>query len=322
MAESTINNKIDAYAQFEKWLSEQPYWLQDAAYRIYHNMPIDDMQISKYADLCVSQVKKERSEYSCLAKNESKQENNCSKMAVCKLFDIKGVNALAPDAELEFSENGITVIYGLNGAGKSGFMRIFKLLSGSPYEEAIQPNVFKKGQAENPSCKVLISEEGSPREVYCNLASGKKDSPLVNCDVFDTRISNSYITKTNNVSYQPFVFTVLSELSDVADRINKHIIEREKTIPDYVLTIPEEFSDREDLTWIKNLNADSLFPVQYKSWSDQQQKDFEEIPKKLDTENVTGKISLNNTLLGNIKPVADNLIRFNNAIKSPELAQT
>ena len=48
MAESTKKNDIDAYTQFEQWLGEQPCWLQDAAYRIYHGQPIDQEQIEVY----------------------------------------------------------------------------------------------------------------------------------------------------------------------------------------------------------------------------------------------------------------------------------
>ena len=62
MAESIRNNNIDAYTQFEKWLEEQPYWLQDAVYRIYHGLSIDDTQISKYADMCIAQAKKEKTD--------------------------------------------------------------------------------------------------------------------------------------------------------------------------------------------------------------------------------------------------------------------
>ena len=49
----------EAYAQFGKWLIEQPYWLQDAAWRIYSGKEIDDAQIKLYAEMCVAQAKGE-----------------------------------------------------------------------------------------------------------------------------------------------------------------------------------------------------------------------------------------------------------------------
>ena len=36
MAEIENKAYAEAYAQFESWLGAQPYWLQDAAWRIYH----------------------------------------------------------------------------------------------------------------------------------------------------------------------------------------------------------------------------------------------------------------------------------------------
>ncbi len=45
-------------------------------------------------------------------------------------------------------------------------MRIFKQLSCSPFEEAIQPNVFKKDISTKLSCKFLISEDGIEREIF------------------------------------------------------------------------------------------------------------------------------------------------------------
>src|SRR5690349_18535109 len=42
------------------------------------------------------------------------------------LRDFKDVNRIAPGQQLKFSPNGITVIYGGNGSGKSGYARVMK----------------------------------------------------------------------------------------------------------------------------------------------------------------------------------------------------
>ena len=38
----------------------------------------------------------------------------------------KGVNALLPESEINFAMSGLTVVYGKNGSGKSGFSRIVR----------------------------------------------------------------------------------------------------------------------------------------------------------------------------------------------------
>lgn len=307
MNKVVLPTNTDAYLGFEQWLLEQPYWLQDAAWHIYHGVAIDEAKISEYVDMCVAQGKKEKTNYKRLDKNESRKAPESSKMSVLKLSNIVGVNALATDASLDFSENGVTVIYGLNGAGKSGFMRIFKELSGNPYEEPIQPNVFKKVSDTKPSCVFTIAENGTQREIQCDLSNKAARSLLSTCDVFDTRISNAYITSTNNVSYQPFVFTVLSELSNIADRISTYIKSSITSITNTTVNIPEDFQGREDATWIKQLGADSAIPECYRTWNDEQQARIIELPRLLDSEKVEKELQLLQSQQRFLKPIFDDL---------------
>lgn len=85
MAENIKRRSIDAYSQFEDWLSDQPFWLQDAAYRIYHGLEIGEEQISSYADMCILQANKQKTEYKHLNPNESKKQEVSSCMTIIQL---------------------------------------------------------------------------------------------------------------------------------------------------------------------------------------------------------------------------------------------
>lgn len=276
----------EAYAQFGKWLIEQPYWLQDAAWRIYSGKEIDDAQIKLYAEMCVAQAKGETPSYNHLNSNEIFQQKGSRKVSVLSISDVCGVNALADNVGLDFAENGVTVVYGLNGAGKSGFMRIFKELSGCPYREPIQPNVFKKNGAKAPSCKVVVTQDGAQVEKTYDLSAKQENSVLAVCDVFDTRISNQYISSTNNVSYQPFVFTVLSELAKIADRIGGHISSLVSAIPSVPVTIPAELETSPSLQWLKKIDKDTVIPSELIAWDEGKETEYLEIPKLLNSESV------------------------------------
>ena len=143
--------------------------------------------------------------------------------------------------------------------------------------------------------------------------------PLSSCDVFDTRISNDYITKTNNVSYQPFVFTVLTGLAAIAGRISNHIDRRIEAIPNIDISIPERFSGREDVIWLQNLSPNTVFPAAEYSWSEDQQRTIDGISKKLDTEKVTSELRLCKTHISSIIPVLDDLAAADTLIKAPAL---
>lgn len=297
----------EAYAQFGKWLIEQPYWLQDAAWRIYSGKEIDDAQIKLYAEMCVAQAKGETPSYNHLNSNEIFQQKGSRKVSVLSISDVCGVNALADNVGLDFAENGVTVVYGLNGAGKSGFMRVFKELSGCPYREPIQPNVFKRNGAKPPSCKVVVTQDGARVEKTYDLSAKQENSVLAVCDVFDTRISNQYISSTNNVSYQPFVFTVLSELAKIADRIGGHISSLVSTIPNVSVTIPAELETSPSLQWLRRIDNDTVVPNELLVWDDGKETEYLEIPKLLNSESVKQQQKIVAANIRSVSPILDDI---------------
>lgn len=303
MTDSIGSTPDTAYTQFSKWLSSSPYWLQDAAWRIYNGKKIDDAVIRSYAEMCVTQAKKEKTAFNHLDPADVARKRNQATVSVLSLADIKGVNALADDVSLDFSEEGITVVYGLNGAGKSGFMRIFKQLSHSPYEEPIQPNVFKKAASGEPSCRVTVNQNGEQKSETYKLGSKQKESLLSIIDVFDTRISSKYIGSENNVSYQPFVFTALSELAFIADKVSGFVKEQKSSIAERSVSLPKELISNASLEWVTKLSEASAIPAAFLDWSEEKQTRREEICRLLDTEKVKQQIEVVKGYIRTITPV-------------------
>lgn len=319
MTENMSKTRADAYAQFGKWLGEQPHWLQDAAYRIYHDQKIEDKQIEAYVDMCVAEGKKERYDFKHIDDAEIEIGKPVARMAVLSLFDIVGVNALAQDARLDFSPEGVTVIYGLNGSGKSGFMRIFKQLSGNPYEEPIQPNVFRKAEAVQPSCSFRVSVNDQEQSMVCVLSGKANKTSLEGCDVFDTRISNAYINNPNNPSYQPFVFTVLSELSKVADKVSQKIRDTISSIRPSDIQFPSDLSFSDESAWVQSLNESTVIPSAFSAWTDEQEKRLSELLILLDTENVAQRLELLRTQMQALSPIMEDLSNAKNTFAAGKI---
>ena len=95
MADRLSDTRMEAYSQFKNWLDVQPCWLQDATYRIYHGLPIDDKQIQAYVDMCVAENKKEKPVYKHIDDKDIEATRSINKIAVLSLSNIIGVNALA-----------------------------------------------------------------------------------------------------------------------------------------------------------------------------------------------------------------------------------
>ena len=280
----------EAYLQFGQWLAKQPWWLQDATWRIYHNHVIDDKQIDQYVQMCISQGKGVDVPYKVMPDKDVIPDALKPKMHIKDITDIKNVNALADNASLTFSESGVSVVYGLNGAGKSGFMRIIKHVSGNPYAEPIQGNVYRKSGSEKPSCKFRIMVNESESTVDCDLSTECKDKNLRQCDVFDTRISGGYVTAANSVSYEPFVFSVLKELANIAGRIENAVQNKIESLFCESITIPQEFQEFEETKWLFTLKADTIVPDVFLSWTAEDNVRLLETDRLLNLEQVESRL--------------------------------
>jgi len=98
------------------------------------------------------------------------------------LSDITGVNRLAKNQTINFAKN-ITVIYGENGTGKTGYSRILKTL-GFSYDnnKIILQNIY--ATTEPQSATINFKSNGNPQSFIWNGAN--TDSELENISVFDS----------------------------------------------------------------------------------------------------------------------------------------
>jgi ABC-type cobalamin/Fe3+-siderophores transport system ATPase subunit len=56
-------------------------------------------------------------------------------------MDVSAVNNLTPGQTLAFAPAAITVVYGNNGAGKSGYARLLKRICRARHSEVMLPNM-------------------------------------------------------------------------------------------------------------------------------------------------------------------------------------
>jgi wobble nucleotide-excising tRNase len=93
------------------------------------------------------------------------QQVEDTKFSLISLSDINGVNKLSPNQSLEFSRN-ITVVYGDNGSGKTGYSRILKFL-GNSYDgnKKVLPNVYDEPENQPQSATIHYQDLDIEEEV-------------------------------------------------------------------------------------------------------------------------------------------------------------
>jgi len=113
------------------WTQTLPLWQQDAARRLFQKP--SGLSQDDYAEL-YSLLKKAHGFSSpvelapvLLSRTHLPTSTAPESRVVLKAVrDLKHVNCIAPDQTLPFEESGMTIIYGGNGSGKSGYARVLK----------------------------------------------------------------------------------------------------------------------------------------------------------------------------------------------------
>lgn len=159
-------------------------------------------------------------------------------VSLLRLAECVGVNSLADHEELDCAPTGLTLIYGDNGSGKSGYARIVKELAGARHSAEVLPDVFEERPAE-PAAKLWYSVDGEEHE---QKFPGASDAVVKKLSFYDEHCGDVYITTKSVVTYRPSALALLDGLIDVCDRVraalSTQLVENQRTQLD--LGIPAE----------------------------------------------------------------------------------
>ena len=142
--------------------------------------------------------------------------------------NLLNVNAIAENQQLAVSTAGMTVIYGDNGSGKSGYSRVLKrACRARDQSEPIYPNAnLPKVQTGNAQASFDIVVDGNVKEV--TWYQGKEAPPeLSSFAIFDTRCARAYLESEDDFSYIPYGLEVFEALAKVFQQL-KTTIETEQ----------------------------------------------------------------------------------------------
>ncbi|HRV97360.1 MAG TPA: hypothetical protein P5201_02135, partial [Aminobacteriaceae bacterium] len=117
--------------KLSKWFSERPQWLQMAARKLLKQSELTEKDVSELATLCQQEVVEKLAKKTCSFPPFVFSQGVAGTLRLCSISDVEGVNALAPKKPLEFGKGNITIVYGNNGSGKSGYVRLLKHVCGA-----------------------------------------------------------------------------------------------------------------------------------------------------------------------------------------------
>lgn len=222
-----------------KWSVTLPAWQSDAIGRLFEKEELlaDDLD-DLYALLKNEHGLEDPKNRQASRLSEDQIPMSATSSVQVKLLAMKNlhnVNAIAPDQRLPFQPQGLTVIYGDNGSGKSGYSRVLKrACRARDQSEKIYPNAFlapeETGDAE---ATFEVDINNSSQEVSWKDGETAPEA-LSALAVFDSRCARNYLDSKGDYAYVPYGLDILEGLAHVCNKLKEKIEEEcaECTIDD------------------------------------------------------------------------------------------
>lgn len=137
-----------------------------------------------------------------------------------RIFDLENVNALPKGQEIKFGSQ-LTLIYGGNGAGKTGYARPLACAAFARGEREVLPNATLPKPKDSPSAKIEMSCNGVT-ETF-TWTDGSRLSELDGFYAFDANSLKAHLTQANSLQFTPAALALLARLAELTDRVRARV---------------------------------------------------------------------------------------------------
>lgn len=267
-------------AELADWFKERPAWLQYAAKLLVAKGKLDYKDIEELASTCVNEVLgKLDGDYSLCPTVFS--DPVAKSLRLISIGNIKGINALSPKKPLRFGEGNLSVIYGQNSSGKSGYVRILKHLCGARHPGKLHKNVYSTTETKQ-SCSVSYEQDGKSTPYDWEAEAGTIDD-LRSVDIFDTQCGHVYVTGENEVSYEPPILSFFSDLTGICEAVSRNLEDHIEKLASKKPAFPDEYAHTVPGKWYSEISAkthgDDI--AAHCDWSQQKEEELEGIGCRL-----------------------------------------
>ncbi|WP_040842993.1 AAA family ATPase [Nitrospirillum viridazoti] len=237
-----------------EWSRERPMWQQDALRRFAIRQAFSAEDESEVVSILkaehgVSQPKAADAQ-PLETKHLPEGRGSEGPVQLASVGNVVNANRLAKGQVLRFAINGLTTVYGDNGSGKSGYVRILKHVCRTREADSVLPDVFKPGGAAIPTAEIRYRLSPTEAEVTAETWTSGQEfaATLSQLSVFDSRIASISLDKENELAFVPFGLDVLDKLGELCGRLKETLTRERSAITKRIAENRLGFGDDPDIT--------------------------------------------------------------------------
>jgi hypothetical protein len=226
---------MNVLQEIYEWSQNRPIWQRDALRRLVTNGELSDTDIYTLTEIC-------KSGYGLTGQQETHpltQEHipnitvGTPPISLTSIFHRHGVNALAENQTLKFAPE-LTVVFGDNGAGKTGYIRILKNACRARGQEQIMGNV---SSGTSPLTPVVAINYKVGTEVDSREWSGSNEDGFISrVSVFDTQCAAVYLTEKTDVAFRPYGLDLFDKLAQSCKAIRSKLENEQREFASSILS--------------------------------------------------------------------------------------
>lgn len=215
---------MTAYEDLLDWAASRPWWQQQVLAQLAAGRGFTQPDFEAIAESLLSDPPPKPAG-GWLAAMHHPADTSGPPVRLTAIRDVANVNRLVEDQHLTFSPSGVTVVYGNNGSGKSGYARLIKRMVRTRHREEVLPDIFTAAGGPQSAC--LYYAVGTSQTSA--LLGETPPADLANVAYYDERCGDAYVTTEGEVTYRPSVLRLLDDLVQVCDDV--------RAVPDQRLAV-------------------------------------------------------------------------------------
>ena len=231
--------KVNVLGELLLWSNERPLWQRDALRRMVTTGGLDEQDLREIANICKSEHGLgERTKAIPLDSTHISNSTKSRKsVSLDSLTHHSGVNALAHEQTITFGP-GLTIVYGANAAGKSGYTRILKRACRARGSEEILGNVVSGAAPGRPKATIRYTVENSTYDALWD-DSTTPNPHLAGVSVFDRHCASVYLSEQTDVAFRPMGLDLFDKLSKASEDVRRLLEQERRSLAAQTLQFPE-----------------------------------------------------------------------------------
>jgi len=270
----------DVHEEIRVWLRGRPDWQQQAAEILLASGGVSDADILSLAQRLKTPEGQQVTTHRTFASLGPTAVSSQALLLV-EIGEISGIENLNPRNPLAFGDGNLSVIYGHNGSGKSGYTRLLKKICGKPRASELKANVFNAPPADR-KCRISYRLGEEIRQVEWP-ASAAPVGELRPVDIFDTDEAVFYLKEETAVAYVPPAVALFEALATVCDRIRDRLQSEQSALVSALPSLPQEYVGTETGNTYRSLSPQTtdVAVEQLTRWSEEDAQAVESLSQRL-----------------------------------------